>query len=144
MIIFQALKQFIRHYSASYFSPTTRPQLDHLEKLVLNALAEGELHSLQIQATIQNLQHTLIPWSGSLYSALHRLERKGLITSRMSAAGLEHRSGNRRKYYQVTDDGIQVSSINFAKCPLISSLKSVTYNAIPKFIYPDPYFPGGG
>ncbi len=73
----------------------------HLDSLVLAALEEEPAHGYAI---IQRLRHRsgevfTLP-EGTIYPALHRLERDGLVQSRWTDA-----SGRRRRVYRITRSG---------------------------------------
>lgn len=73
-----------------------------LDMLILKTLTGGKLHGYAIARSIQHASRdVLVVEEGSLYPALHRMERRGL---------LEHEWGlseaNRRaKYYRLTTAG---------------------------------------
>jgi DNA-binding PadR family transcriptional regulator len=73
----------------------------HVDSLLLAALAGAAGHGYEIS---QRLTRTsggeLAVNEGSLYPALHRLERGGLVTSAWSAD-----EGRRRRVYEITDAG---------------------------------------
>lgn len=73
----------------------------HVDSLLLAALADAPGHGYEVS---QRLTRTsggeLAVNEGSLYPALHRLERGGLVTSSWSAD-----EGRRRRIYQITDAG---------------------------------------
>jgi DNA-binding PadR family transcriptional regulator len=74
---------------------------NHLELLVLNALKEGPAHGYSVISTIRERsggEFELL--EGSLYPALHRLERGGLLTSSWSEVG-----GRRRRVYTLSRKG---------------------------------------
>jgi PadR family transcriptional regulator, regulatory protein PadR len=73
----------------------------HLDLLLLATLCERELHGY---ALIEELKHGSggafdLP-EGTIYPALHRLERSGLLSSRWSSE-----SGRRRRVYRLTRKG---------------------------------------
>ncbi|WP_211233110.1 helix-turn-helix transcriptional regulator [Solirubrobacter soli] len=72
-----------------------------MDSLLLAALAGAPGHGYEIS---RRLKHTsggeLAVNEGSLYPALHRLERGGLVTSTWSAD-----EGRRRRVYEITDAG---------------------------------------
>jgi PadR family transcriptional regulator, regulatory protein PadR len=73
-----------------------------LDLLILKALSLGELHGLGIARRIgQVTKGAFQPGPGSLFPALHRLERAGLLTSEFG------KSETRRdaKYYALTKKG---------------------------------------
>ncbi len=74
-----------------------------LDMLILRTLLFGPAHGHQIAKHIQRTTEDLLQIEhGSLYPALHRLERKGLIAARWQAAA----EGKREfKYYRLTPAG---------------------------------------
>jgi transcriptional regulator len=74
-----------------------------LDMLILRTLALGPAHGHEIARHIQRTTDDVLRLEhGSLYPALHRLERKGWLTSRWEA-----RAGGARecKYYRLTPAG---------------------------------------
>lgn len=76
------------------------------EVLFLSALIHRELYGLEIIEAIKREAGERIS-IGSLYTTLHRMEKKGLVTSRWGEA-TEKRAGNRRRYYKITGLGEKV------------------------------------
>lgn len=77
------------------------------EQLVLFAIGYKERYGLEIQRAIEECSKGTDSISiGSLYPTLHNLERKGLVTTRFGDEVVEERGGARRKYYQLTENGI--------------------------------------
>jgi transcriptional regulator len=74
-----------------------------LDMLVLRTLRQGPAHGHEIAKHIQRTTDDVLQVEhGSLYPALHRLERKGWATSRWETA----RGRNREfKYYRLTPAG---------------------------------------
>src|SRR5687767_5633664 len=73
----------------------------HLDLLLLSAVQEQPAHGYAIAETLRaRSAGTFKLPDGTLYPALHRLERAGLLTSRWSDA-----TGRRRRVYQVTAKG---------------------------------------
>ena len=73
-----------------------------LDLLILRALAAGALHGWAISERLQQVsQETLQVPQGSLYPALHRLERQGWIAAEWGASD----NNRRAKYYQLTRAG---------------------------------------
>ena len=73
-----------------------------LDLLILQALSLGELHGLGIAHRIEQVtKGAFAPGPGSLFPALHRLERAGLLESEFG------KSETRRdaKYYTLTKKG---------------------------------------
>jgi PadR family transcriptional regulator PadR len=78
-----------------------------LDALVLAALEAEPAHGYAI---IQRLRRTSedvfrLP-EGTVYPALHRLERDGLVTSRWT-----RESGRRRRVYRITRSGIEALAV---------------------------------
>ena len=73
-----------------------------LDLLVLKTLAHGQLHGYGIaQRILLSSRQVLDVQQGSLYPALHRLERKGLVTSEWK----ESENGRMAKLYSLTKAG---------------------------------------
>lgn len=73
-----------------------------LDLLILKTLAPRELHGYGIaQAILASSREHLDVQQGSLYPALHRLERKGLVTSEWR----ESENGRMAKFYALTKAG---------------------------------------
>src|SRR5271154_7193904 len=73
-----------------------------LDVLILKTIAQAPLHGYGIaQRILLVSQEILQVQQGSLYPALHRLERKGLLKSEWKASG----SGPMAKFYSLTAAG---------------------------------------
>jgi len=73
-----------------------------LDLLILKTLAPGPLHGYAIaQRILITSRETLEVQQGSLYPALHRLERKGMV----HAEWRESDNGRMAKVYSLTKDG---------------------------------------
>ena len=73
-----------------------------LDLLVLKTLAWGPTHGYGVARWIQHItDDVLTVEEGSLYPALHRLEKRGLVTS---SWGLSENK-RRAKYYEITRTG---------------------------------------
>lgn len=73
-----------------------------LDLLILRTLALGPQHGWGISERIQQISSDAVQvQQGSLYPALHRLERRGWINARWSAS----ENNRRAKYYQLTRAG---------------------------------------
>ena len=73
-----------------------------LDLLVLKTLRQGPLHGYGIaQKILATSRNVLDVQQGSLYPALHRLERKGLVTSEWK----ESDNGRMAKVYSLTAAG---------------------------------------
>jgi DNA-binding PadR family transcriptional regulator len=74
----------------------------HLDGLLLAALEPGPLHGYGVIETLRaSSGGTFDLPTGTVYPALHRLERAGLIRSTWSEG-----SGRRRRSYQLTAAGV--------------------------------------
>jgi transcriptional regulator len=73
-----------------------------LDMLVLKALQLGPLHGWGITERLeQGSAHVLRIGQGSLYPALYRLERQGLVASEWRTT----ENNRRARYYRLTRDG---------------------------------------
>ena len=88
----------------------------HIDTLILAILEKNDSYGFEIAKNVLN-KTTFELKDGTLYISLKRMESKGLIESYwQSSVG----SGNRRKYYKITDLGreildIKVQEWNFIK-----------------------------
>ncbi len=75
----------------------------NLDLILLTILEPGERYGLEIIQEAQARTEGYFDFKeGSLYPALHRLERAGLLESEVHASEL---GGSRRKYYRLTERG---------------------------------------
>jgi PadR family transcriptional regulator PadR len=75
-----------------------------LDMLILRTLLFGPAHGHQIAKHIQRTtEHVLQVEHGSLYPALHRLERKGWVAAKWEVAGKDLK--REFKYYRLTPAG---------------------------------------
>ena len=73
-----------------------------LDLLILKTLALEPLHGWAISERLKQMSsNALLLQQGSLYPALHRLERRGRIRARWAVT----ENGRRAKYYQLTAAG---------------------------------------
>jgi PadR family transcriptional regulator, regulatory protein PadR len=73
-----------------------------LDLLILKTLALQPLHGWAISERIQQISNEVLQvQQGSLYPALHRLERRGWIKSRWGTS----ENNRRAKYYELTRSG---------------------------------------
>ena len=73
-----------------------------LDLLILKTIAAGPIHGYGIaQRILVTSKEVLHVQQGSLYPALHRLERKGLIRSQWKESG----NGPMAKFYSLTPAG---------------------------------------
>src|SRR5580693_7965822 len=74
-----------------------------LDMLILRTLLYGPAHGHQIGKHIQRTTNDFLQMQhGSLYPALHRLERQGWVTSKWEMA---HDRNREFKYYRLTERG---------------------------------------
>lgn len=74
-----------------------------LDMLILRTLLYGPAHGHEIGKHIQRTTHDFLQMQhGSLYPALHRLEKRGWVVSKWQTAPDRNREF---KYYRLTDKG---------------------------------------
>jgi len=72
--------------------------------LVLAILSEGESYGYAIIKRVSELSGGELQWTdGMLYPLLHRLERNGHVVAKWGKSEV----GRRRKYYRLTDKGLE-------------------------------------
>jgi DNA-binding PadR family transcriptional regulator len=92
--------------------------LSKLEEEILNLLTGRELYGLQIvEAFAEVSQGTRKVGIGTLYPTLSRLEKRGLVISRMEDRPKNEGGGARRKFFRITQEGMHalVAAENFRK-----------------------------
>ena len=73
-----------------------------VDMLILDVLARGDSYGYQIAQTVMGQSAEVFELKeGSLYPALHRLERQALLRSYW----IDTAEGRRRKYYRLTPKG---------------------------------------
>ena len=73
-----------------------------LDMLILKVVALGPIHGYGISQRIRQMSKAvLLVQQGSLYPALHRLERRGWIKAKWGAS----ENNRRAKYYELTRTG---------------------------------------
>jgi DNA-binding PadR family transcriptional regulator len=77
------------------------PLKGHLDVMLLAVVADGPVHGYAIVERLRERSggHFELP-EGTVYPALHRLERDGLLQSEWAVVG-----GRRRRQYELTDRG---------------------------------------
>ncbi|HTE52317.1 MAG TPA: PadR family transcriptional regulator [Kofleriaceae bacterium] len=79
-----------------------------LDLLILKTLAVGPRHGWAISERIHQISSSALQiQQGSLYPALHRLERRGLIAAEWGASD----NNRRAKYYSLTRSGRKQLSV---------------------------------
>lgn len=75
----------------------------HLDGILLAALEPGPRHGYAIMETLRASSGGQVDLpTGTVYPALHRLERAGLVQASWSASG-----GRRRRVYELTPAGLR-------------------------------------
>lgn len=73
----------------------------HLDLMLLSILSGGPNHGYAVIETLRDQSGSAFDLpEGTVYPALHRLEKAGLLSSSWSEA-----SGRRRRIYRITSDG---------------------------------------
>jgi Predicted transcriptional regulators len=89
----------------------------HTASIVLNILSQGDNYGYEIAKTVKELSHNAYELNeATLYTVFRRLEKNGDISSYWG----DQSQGGRRKYYQITKQGLltlkeNVKEWNFAK-----------------------------
>jgi len=86
---------------------TDDPRIDlpqgTLDLLILRTLASGAQHGWAISERVQQMSSDVLRiQQGSLYPALHRLERRGLIKAQWGTSD----NNRRAKYYELSKSGL--------------------------------------
>lgn len=95
------------------------PKLTHTATMILQAIGAGYVYGLSV------MQATGLP-SGTVYPAMRRLERDGLIRSsweKQKIADAEQRP--LRKYYKLTRSGWARLELSQKRYPLLAGLVSI-------------------
>lgn len=95
------------------------PRLSHTSAMILQAVGAGHIYGYTV------MEVTGLP-SGTVYPALHRMERDRLIRSqweRQSVADAEQRPP--RKYYKLTRSGEMTLEASRKRYPLLAKLVPV-------------------
>jgi PadR family transcriptional regulator PadR len=81
------------------------------EIIILSLLAQEPMYGYQITAELeQRSDGYFMMKEGLLYPTLHRMEKETLVVSEWRTVG-----GRRRKYYKVTEEGLQALSRHSAE-----------------------------
>jgi DNA-binding PadR family transcriptional regulator len=92
------------------------PKLSHTAAIILQAIQAGHVYGFSVMET------TGLP-SGTVYPALRRLERDGLIRSQWESQSIAD-AGQRpaRKYYRITRPGRATLAASQKRYPLLARL----------------------
>ncbi len=87
--------------------------LGDFEKMILFALYRlgSDAYGVTIRGEIKDRTGREVS-IGSVYTALHRMEKRGLVTARMGESTPE-RGGRRKKYYRITPVGADTLSASY-------------------------------
>ena len=89
-----------------------------LDLLILKVLALGPLHGYAVGQRLQQISHDALQvQQGSLYPALHRLERRGWIASRWATT----ENNRRAKYYKLTAKGLKQLAVETSNWEKLAS-----------------------
>jgi PadR family transcriptional regulator, regulatory protein PadR len=92
------------------------PKLSHTAAIILQAIGAGHAYGFSVMET------TGLP-SGTIYPALRRLEREGLIHSRWESQSVADSSQRPpRKYYRITPSGQATLRASQKRYPLLARL----------------------
>src|SRR6201996_5082516 len=97
-------------------SANSEPKLSHTAALILRAISAGYIYGFSV------MEMTGLP-SGTVYPAMRRLERDGLIQSKWEAEAIataEQRPP--RKYYKVTRTGKATLEASLKRYPLLEKM----------------------
>jgi DNA-binding PadR family transcriptional regulator len=96
----------------------------HLDGLVLAVLATGPAHGYALIETLRERSGGFFSLpEGSVYPALHRLERGGLVESSWSQEG-----GRRRRVYALTEKGREAALANRREWRSFSAAVSAVFD----------------
>jgi PadR family transcriptional regulator PadR len=96
--------------------------------LVLTILTEGESYGYAIIKRVGELSGGELKWTdGMLYPLLHRLERNGYVAASWGKSEI----GRRRKYYRLTDRGLEQLSRQRRQWQVVdSTLRGIWRSAV--------------
>ena len=107
--------------------------LPHFSYHILLAVADGPLHGWSIIRWIEDTRAGPVPSTGSLYIAMLRLERQGLLVEAPPPKGAEAEPrAERRRYYKLTRlgrDVLRAESARLSHLVEIAARKQLTPRA---------------
>jgi DNA-binding PadR family transcriptional regulator len=110
--------------------PESLLPLPHLSYHILLAVADGPLHGWSIIRWIEDTRSGPVPSTGSLYIAMVRLERQGLLEQAPAPAGTKAEPrAERRRYYRLTRFGrrvLRAESARLSRLLEIAASKQLT------------------
>ncbi|GAB5409932.1 MAG: helix-turn-helix transcriptional regulator [Balneolaceae bacterium] len=93
--------------------------------LILSILSYGESYGYEIIKKVEDLSSGELEWTDAmLYPVLHRMEGDGLVQSKWVKA----ENGRRRKYYEITRQGLQELAIEKAQWVKVNNALSLLWN----------------
>jgi len=99
----------------------------HLDLLILAVVADQPLHGYAvIEALRERSQGVFDLPEGTVYPALHRLEKAGVLSSQWGEV-----AGRRRRSYQLTDKGMTALSVQQAGWQQFRSAMTATLRGAP-------------
>ncbi len=99
--------------------------------IILSVLSKKESYGYEIIQRIKELSNGQIEWGeGTIYPVLHKLEKKGYITSSWKTSG----SGRKRKYYSINIKGEQKLVSEKENWTVINQLILKLWNIEPNLI----------
>jgi PadR family transcriptional regulator, regulatory protein PadR len=110
-------------YISTMTAMATEPKLSHTAALILQTIHAGQIYGFSV------MEATGLP-SGTVYPAMRRLERDGLIVSKweqQSIADAEQRPV--RKYYKLTRSGVTALQVVQKRYPLLQKMIAEVKNA---------------
>jgi DNA-binding PadR family transcriptional regulator len=112
----------------------TRETLGQFEQLILTAImtvGKGSAYGVPIYDEVCKLAEKRINF-GSLYVTLDRLERKGLVSSRLTDPRKEPR-GRSKRFYQLESDGLRLLQESVATSLRVADALSGKWSFIRKW-----------
>jgi len=92
------------------------PKLSHTAAMILQAIHAGQIYGFSV------MEMTGLP-SGTVYPAMRRLERDGLIVSKWEQASIaEAEQRPPRKYYKLTRTGRATLELIYRRYPLLEKM----------------------
>jgi len=97
--------------------------------LILGILQKGESYGYEIVESVKAVSDQQIEWpEGVLYPVLHRLEKKGLVSS----SWRESPEGRKRKYYSITVSGKEALAAERRQWSIVVSVLDSLWEPIPR------------
>ena len=106
--------------------------LGDFEKMILFALYRlgSDAYGVTISGEIRERTGREVS-IGSVYTALHRMEKRGLVTARMGESTPE-RGGRRKKYYRITPAGADALSASYEALKQMADGVTLDLRSVPE------------